>query len=54
MKEYLVPIGITLRVFERELKMEKKADLNQLEEAIQGIVKETGQRRIKLGIISNR
>jgi hypothetical protein len=50
MTENSVPISITIRVFEQEMKIEKKADLNHLEEAIQGIVNETGQQVLELGI----
>ena len=50
MTENSVPISITITVFEREMKIEKKVDLNQLEEGIQGIVKETGRQIMELGI----
>ena len=50
MTENSVPISNTIRVFEREMRIEKNVDLNQLEEAIQNIVKETGQQILELGI----
>jgi hypothetical protein len=50
MTEDTVPISITIRVYERELKIEKKAELSQLEEAIHGIVNETGRQILELGI----
>lgn len=50
MTENSVPISITIRVFEQEMKIEKKANLNQLEEALQSIVNETGQQILELGI----
>jgi hypothetical protein len=50
MTENSVPISITIRVFEQEMKIEQKAELSQLEEAIHGIVNETGLQILGLGI----
>jgi hypothetical protein len=52
MTENSVPISITIRVFEQEMKIEKKAELSQLEEAIHSIVTETGLQILELGIIA--
>lgn len=45
-----VQISITIRVAKRELKIERKMRLEELEETIQGIAIETGQEALGMGI----
>jgi len=50
MTENTVDISITIRVSERETKIERKAKIEELEEAVQGISLETGQQLMGMGI----
>lgn len=50
MTDEAVQISITIRVAKRELKIERKINLEELEETIQGIAMETGQEALGMGI----
>ena len=50
MTEKTVDISISLRVSEREVKIERKAKIEELEETVQGISVETGQQLFGMGI----
>ena len=50
MTDEAVVISITIRVSEREVKIEKKLELMDMEETIQGIMLEAGQQILGMGI----
>jgi hypothetical protein len=51
MTEDTVEISITIRVSKREVKIERRAKIEELEESIQGIIIETGQQTLGMGIL---
>jgi hypothetical protein len=50
MTDEAVQISITIRVAKREVRLERKARIEELEETIQGIAIETGQETLGMGI----
>ncbi|RJQ42309.1 MAG: ISLre2 family transposase [Anaerolineaceae bacterium] len=50
MTENTVPVSITIRVSEREAKIEKEVRIMELEETIQGIMLEAGKQTLEIGI----
>lgn len=50
MTDEAVQISITIRVAKREQKIERKINMEELEETIQGIAVETGQEAFRMGI----